>query len=236
MVSKIDNIKIPNLGVGYNEEEAQRAIQNYINDLDGLKSSPNPSDLLDFFPLVQNAVKTREEEDWLDHLVPDSQKKRLLLLEDDPPEAIDTESITWSLKARVPGRFDQGPAGQGRIKEVTGHVRSIVSHPEHPSEKLVSMGKFYGNWIQFNIYARDKRQALKRLLWFERVMDSFHWYFRLYGFRVIEEGVGDRAEVTVEDLKLIKYPITYFIRSDDTYHITTQELKRVLVTTNVSTS
>lgn len=236
MVSKIDNISIPNLGRGYNEEEADRAIQNYIDELSGLNSSPNASDILDFFPLLQNAIKTREEHDWLDNRVPDSEKKRLLLLEDDPPEEIDTESITWKMKARVPGRFDQGPAGQGRIKEVMGHPRSVINHPEHPSEKLVTMGKFYGNWIQFNVYARDKRQALRRLLWLERVIDSFHWYFRLYGFRVIEEGCGDREEVTVKDLKLIKYPLTYFIRSDDTYHITTQELKKVFVTTNVSTS
>ena len=234
MVSKIDNINIPDLGDGYNEEDAERKVNEYIIELLENQSSVRPSNLMDFFPLVQNAVRRREEQDLLDQNIPDDRKKRLLVLEDDPPEEIDTEAITWGVKARVPGRFDQGPAGQGRIKEVVGHVRSVINHPEHPNEKLVTMGKFYGNWVQFNIYARDKSQALKRLLWFERVMDSFHWYFRLYGFRVIEEGVGDREKVTVKDLKLIKYPITYFIRSDDTYNITTQELKRVLVTTNVS--
>lgn len=236
MVSKIDNINIPNLDKGYNEEEAERAIQNYIMELKDNLASPKSSNIIDFFPLVQNAVKTREEQDFQDYNIPDDKKTRLLLFEDEPPEYIDTEAITWKLKARVPGRFDQGPAGQGRIKEVVGHTRSIIKHPEHPSESLVTMGKFYGNWIQFNIYARDKKTALKRLLWFERVMDSFYWYFRLYGFRVIEEGCGDRETETIKDLKLTKYPLTYFIRSDDTYHITTQELKHVLVTTNVSTS
>lgn len=235
MVSKTDNIKIPVLGIGFNAEDAERKIQEYINELIDTQSSPNSSDILDFFILVQNAIKAKEEQDWLDHNVSNENKKRLLLVEDSPPEEIDTAAITWLLKARAPGRFDQGPAGQGRIKEVVGHPRSIVQHPEHPSEKLVTMGKFYGNWVQFYIYARDAKQALRRLLWFERVMDSFHWYFRLYGFRVIEEGVGDKDKETVKDLELVRYPITYFVRSDDTYHVTTQELKRVLVTTNVST-
>ena len=227
MASKIDNVKIPDLGTGYNEEEAERRINQFIDEIKDNCRPPSNGDLIDFFPLVQKAIRNREEHDQ----VPGC--KKLLVFEDDPPEAIDTAAITWSLKARLPGRFDQGPAGKGTIKEVLGHPRSIKQHPEHPSEKLVTMGKFYGNWIDFNIYARDSKKAMELLLWFERVMDSYHWYFRLYGFRAIEEGVGDKEKETIKDLELVKYPLTYFVRSDDTYHITSQELKKIIVDTNV---
>jgi hypothetical protein len=230
MVSRIDNIKLPYLGRGFNEEDAERKVNEYILEiLEAQRSVQSQSDIIDFFPLVQKALRAREEEDGV------PEEKRLLLLEDDPPEEIDTEAITWYLKARVPGRFDQGPAGPGRIKEVVAHVRSIIEHPDHPNEKLLTFGKFYGNWIQFNIYARNSKRAMERLLWFERTMSSFNWYFRLYGYTVIEEGVGDKDKVTIKDLELVKYPVTYFIRSDDTYHTTSQELKRVLVDINVST-
>lgn len=228
MVDKIDNLKIPYLGINYSEEEAQRKIDNYINDLKEFSASTKPANLLDFFPLVQKAIRTREEfED-----VPNC--KGLLILEDDPPEEIDTESITWELVARMPGRFDQGPAGRGNIKEVRPHTRAMINHPEHPSEKLVTMGKFRGNWIDFNIYARDSKTALRRLIWFNEVMDAFYWYFRVHGFIVIEQGSGKKEKVKIKDLELVKYPLSYFVRSDDTYHITTQELKRVLIDVNIS--
>ena len=161
-------------------------------------------------------------------------------MEDDPPEAIDTEAITFVINARMPGRYDQGTVGVGGIKELVPHARAINDHPEHPSEKLVTMGKFYGTWIGLNVYARTGKQALKRLLWLERVMDSYAWYFRLFGYRVIEEEVGNRMKVMIgeneDKLELVKYPMVYFVRSEDIFHVTSQELKKVLITTNVAVS
>jgi hypothetical protein len=229
MVSKIDNVNVPDLGTKYSAEEAEYMVKTYINSiLSSKQEQPQSGDLLDFFPLVQYAIDARQRIEDV------KEEHRLLVLEDDPPEAIDTPSITWSLKARVPGRLNQGSAGSGSRKEVIPHQRSIVDHPDNPGEKLITMGKFYGTWIDFNIYTRGSKEALERVLWFERLMDSFSWYFRLHGFRAVEEGVGDKEKVIIKDLELVKYPITYFIRSDDTFHITTQELKRVLITTNIS--
>ena len=236
MVSKIDNIsKIPSLGNDYDEQEAELAVSRYVNSILGTETKPIGNNLLEFFPLVQNAIRAREDEDFRKLLPREKEKyRRILALEEGPPEKIDTISITWKLKARVPGRFDQGPAGQGRIKEVVPHIRGIVDHPDHPNEKLISMGKCYGNWIEFNIYARNKKEALKRLLWFENIMTNFYWYFNLYGFKVIEEGVGDRETVTIDELEVTKYPVVYFVRSEDVYHVTSQELKNILITTNIT--
>jgi hypothetical protein len=184
-----------------------------------------------------NVIRTKEDEE--NRSLTKSEKevyRRLLLLEGDPPEAVDTEAIVWELGARVPGRFDQGPAGKGRIAEVMPHLRESVVHPEIPNQKLLTMGKFYGNWIDFKIIARDSKQALRRLLWFEEAMDSFHWYFRFFGFRAIEVGVGNKEKIKIDNLDLIQYPITYFVRSEDVFHITTQDLKKLIITTNVSKS
>lgn len=236
MVSRIDNItsvpdiEDPRVKIRYSETEYNRLVRSYLETLQSEPSSPSSSELNDFFDLVHDAVISRQNSDGV------PQTKRILFLEEDPPgeSEIDTEAITFILRARQPGRFDQGPAGTGRIKEVSGHQRSIIDHPEHPGEKLVTMGRFYDNWITFHIYARTAKVARNRLLWFERMMDAFTWYYRVNGFRVIEEGCGDRESVNVGELELVRYPISYFVRTDDTFHISTQELRSVVFNIGVS--
>jgi hypothetical protein len=234
MVSKTDNITaIPDLGgaVRLSEADAALAINRYIQNIGAVDTATHPgANLLGFYELVQEAVASRQASEH----VPDD--KRLLVLADDPPESVDTEAITFFMRARAPGQFNKGPAGTGRVREVVAHVRSIQQHPEHPSEKLVTMGRFYDNWVVFNIYARDDYTAFKRVLWFENVMDSYRWYFGLHRIKTIEEGVGDRARVTIGELPLTKYPITFMVRTEDTYQFGSQELKRLALNVNVSTN
>jgi len=236
MVSRIDNItsvpdiEDPEVKVRYSETECNRILRVYLETIQAQKQFSNGSELNDFFDLVHNAIISRQDSEGV------LKSKRILFLEEDPPSEseIDTEAITFILRSRVPGRFDQGPAGTGRIKEVTGHQRSIIEHPEHPGEKLVTMGRFYDNWITFNVYARTAKVARHRLLWFERLMDAFTWYYRLHGFRVIEEGCGDKESINLGELEITKYPISYMVRTDDTFHISTQELKSVVFNIGVS--
>jgi hypothetical protein len=236
MATKLDNItavpdlKKPGITVHLSEVEASTLVESFINTM----GSPNDrtpisgTEINDFFPLVRNTLISRQKSDGVE------EDKFLLFIEEDPPEDLDTEAITFFLKHRIPGRFDQGPAGVGNVKEVRAHIRSLRDHPQHPSEKLITMGRFYDNWIVFNIYAKTNKQARERLLWFEKVMDSFDWYFRIHGYRVIEETVGSKERSKIsEHLTLTKYPITYMVRTDDTYQISTQELKEIIINVEV---
>jgi len=233
MVSKIDNItSLPDIG-GTNrlsEVDANRLIEKYIENIGSVTPPPTSyQNLIGFFSLVQKAIRSRENSEN----VPND--KRLLVLANDPPEEIDTEAITLYLQSRTPGQLNRGSAGNARVKEVSAHVRSIRQHPEHLSEKLITMGRFYDNSIAFNIYARDDFTALKRVLWLENVMDSFRWYFRVHGIsQVIEEGVGDKKHVKIGELELTKYPMSYFVRTEDTYQFGSQELKHIELDTDVS--
>jgi len=234
MASRIDNItdipSIESVGVRvrFNEAELGAIVDRHLEMLDQGKRTPEGAELNDFFEAIQTIIVSKQNQEG----VPED--KRILVLEEDPPESIDTEAITFYLKTRVPGRFDQGPSGAGRIKEVVPHQRAVIDHPEAPSQKLVTMGRFYDNWITFNIYARSNKVARQRLLWFEHVMDIYNWYFRLCGFRVVEEGVGSRERMKIDELTLTKYPITYMVRTDDTFHFSTQELKDVLIALELS--
>jgi hypothetical protein len=237
MVSKIDNItNIPSVETSairtrYSEAELTALVDRYLDNLHVDERTSVSGELSDFFEMVQTIVVSKQNYDGT------PSDKRILILEDDPPEAINTEAIAFFMKARVPGRFDQGPAGTGRVREPTPHIRSITKHPEAPSQKLITAGRFYDNWITFNVYARTHKVALSRLLWFERTMDIYNWYFRIHGFRVIEEGVGDRERLKLaklDDLVVTRYPITYMVRTDDTFHYNSQELKRVNINLELS--
>jgi hypothetical protein len=237
MATKLDNITVipdlkkPGVSVHVSEAEATQLVNNYVTVL-GSRVDQTPisgTEINDFFPLVKNALISRQKSDG----IPDD--KQLLFIEEDPPEVLDTEAITFFLKSRISGRFDQGPVGIGNVKESNAHIRSVREHPQHPGEKLITMGRFYDNWIVFNIYAKTNKQARERLLWFEKVMDSFNWYFRIHGYRVIEDGVGSRERSKIsEHTTVTKYPITYMVRTDDTYHVSTQELKEIVINVEVN--
>ena len=234
MGSKTANIvEIPILGIDshLSEAEVSQRIEIYIANLrDSETLEPPLNNLLGFFRLAQNAIKSREVSDN----VPEG--KRLLVLANDPPEVVDTEAITFFLDKRSPGQFNQGTMGQARIKEVVPHLRSTVEHPEHIGEKLVTMGRMFDNYIVFNVYARDDYTALQRVLWLENVMDSFRWYFRVHGIsRVLELGVGDKEHVEVNELTLTKYPLTYFVRTEDIYQFGSQELKSIELNVDLAT-
>jgi hypothetical protein len=236
MALKTDNIpslpdpQIPKTTVRMSETEFTTRVTSYIQSMRNDGRFPASADIDGFFELVHNAVISRQEADGL------AQQHRRLFLPDDPPSEneVDHIAITYMLKSRTPGQFDQGPAGRGRIKEVTGHQRYVTDHPDYPGEKLVTMGKFYSNWVTFCIYARKTSVALDNVLWFERLMDGFRWYFKMFGYEVIEEGVGPKDTVKVGDLELTKYEMSYFVRTCDTYHINTQELRSLVVDVGVS--
>jgi len=235
MVSKTDNItSVPELRIDSGLSSAQIAVsvESYINEMASQQAMPAPSnDLLYFFELLQNAIKSKEVSEDI------PEDRRLLVVATDPPEKIDTEAITFYLRARTPGQWNRGAAGEARIKEVVPHVRSVVQHPEHQGEKLVTCGKFYDNYVTLNVYAKDDYIALSRVMWLENVMDSFRWYFRVHRIsRVIEQGVGDKEKVEIGGLTLTKYPMSYFVRTEDTFQFGSQELKHVELNTYVSTT
>jgi len=235
MVVKLDNItKIPSIEstgtrIRYNESAIADLVNTYLEGLHiDRRTVDSGQELDDCFALIKNAITSKQAYEG----VPED--KRILVVEEDPPETVDTEAITFYLNARLPGSFAQGKAGEGKVREVTPHVRAVIDHPEAPSQKLVTMGRFYDNWITFNIYARSNKAARSRLLWFERTMDIYNWYFRLYGFRVVELQTGSREVIDMDELKITRYPITYMVRTDDTFHFSSQELKEVIYNVEVS--
>jgi hypothetical protein len=226
MAYKLDNLSIPP-GIdqeNITDEQAQQIIDNFLNTYERTDVAPS-FDLNAFFGLVKNAIESKQNTENI------PSDKRLLFVEEDPPENIDTEAITFELLKRENGSFSRGAPFQGNVKEIKPHIRAERQHPEHPGERLVTFGKRYDNLVGFNIYARSNAQARERLLWFEGLMLSYSWYFKIFGFKTYFFGTGKRERVEIEGTKLTKYPSEYYVGTDDIYHIGYQELKRVIIAT-----
>lgn len=225
MVSRADNTSLPPDLESVDSAQVLKWYQaRFARQNREVEKYPRGRDLNEFFPLVHKVLLSREKTENV------KEGKEVLFVEEDPPEELDTETITFRIQSRSPGQFSQGPAGSATHKEVRHHIRNIVDHPEHASEKLVTMGKFYDNHIRFNVYARTNKRARERLLWFTSTMDSYLWFFALNSFKVIEKGVGDRERPEIEGLTVTRYPVSYYVRSEDVRHLGTQEIKRILFT------
>jgi len=241
MTTKLNNItSIPdiyNLGVsvGKTEEEVNYLITNYIKGLEStLTKSFEPPvmeqslDLFDFLAIVKLCVEARQDTEGV------KRENRINFLVEDPPEEIDTESITFEMQERVPGPFGKGASGRPNTREISPHIRSSVPHPSIPGQKLLTFGKRFDTVVSFYTYARTTEVALKRALWLEKVMDSFYWAFRIHGFVPFEIGISKKEPVTIGELNLVKFPISYRITTDDTFHLTTQELRQIILGVKVS--
>jgi len=222
MVQHLDNInQLPDLA----NEKSLDIIETYVREVSEAvnteRQQPIGRDINSFFPLVHAAIKSKQNVERI------ADDKQVLFVEEDPPEKLDTETITFVIQERRPGQYGRGPAGANTHKEVSHHYRSIVDHPDHIGEKLVTIGKFYDNWVKFNIYARTNKQVRERGLWFSKLMSSYNWYFKASGFLVIEEGMGDRQRMTIDTHEVTTYSLLYYVRSEDVSHFSSQELKKV---------
>lgn len=232
MVSKIENLpNIPVLNIPeliFSETEVSERIKLYIDSFSKSNIGIPRAGLIDFFKLVENVIKTKQK---FENIATD---KRLLFLTEDPEEVINTEAITFDLIDRKPGLMKQGSVQSDGIREVIPHLRETIPHPEHINEKIVTFGQFFDNIIVFNIYSRTNINALNRVLWFEGLINSFKWYFSAHGInRVIELNVGKKEIVIITNLKLIKYPIFYFVRTEDISTFTTQQLKQIAIKVDI---
>jgi hypothetical protein len=213
-------------------ETSHDIVEIYINQMSQQinqdQRKPLARDLNEFFPLVHAAIFSKQKTEGI------ADDKVVMFVEEDPPEKLDTETITFEIHSRTPGLYSKGSTGAPGHKEVRAHIRSIVDHPEHIGEKLVTMGKMYDNYIKFRVYARTNKQARKRALWFSKLMDSYNWYFKAKGFLVIEEGMGNRDRTKIDGLDITSYPLIYYVRSEDTAHLSSQELKEISLNVNVT--
>ena len=230
-ITKIPDAFVPRTSFQMNEMDYETLVQSYIKEIAptvtlGSRSGTGYT-IDDFFKLVKEVVLVRQNTEN----VPESH--RVLFLEDEPPEDLDTEAITFDLITREPGLISRGSAGSNGVREVTSQIRSVTDDTTSPGQKIVEHGRHYDHLIEFYAYARSPHVARQRVLWLEGVINSFYWLFFFYGFKVIENGITKKEKVKIGNLTLFRYPLSFFVRCDSLHYKYSQELREILIKINL---
>lgn len=231
----IPDPQVPKTSIYLDENDFGLQVQEYIDSLIAAKLIVEPGvpapeaglDINDFFTLVQEALIARQDNDGV------ASTHRLLFCEEDPPEDLDTEAITFKLVKRLPGGIGQGAPGESRTRERTSHHRTELDHPNRPGETLEVMGRRYDNYIDFYIYAKTNKQARTRLVWFDKFMDAFRWYYRLFGFNTLFLETEERETIKIKTQELKRYATRYFVSLDETYFVSKQKLRELKIPTMI---
>jgi hypothetical protein len=188
-------------------------------------------DLAGFFELVYNTVI-----DWQDRcgvITAD----RVTFSEQAPPQDLKTETITYKLLKRVPG------AQTGSVPDIVGdrsvkrewrpRARYTKTTPDKPLKRVTVMGQSFDNVIEFTCWAATNKVVNQRAEWFEKYMDTYHWYFKYMG---VKECIylGRSEDKYWEDNKtqgnlLKSRSMQYYVKTDRTYEVSEAVIRDILI-------
>lgn len=176
--------------------------------------SPRPAcDVDGFFTLVGKVIEKQQELDGA--------STRLIYSEEYPEQDdnIEGERITFSVRSRRPGTFEQVQVGLAdadrRIRSRMRLQREILPDPDNPGMKIFTYGQEYDNWVTFRIWAKTNKVANKRAMWFENLIDEWRWYFEASGVkRVLYDERMEDVHISPDNRKLVCRPLSYFVRTE----------------------
>lgn len=147
---------------------------------------------------------------------------------------ITSEVITYSVKARKPGVFEQvaqGYAMSDRVQRQRKKIfREAFDDPEHPGLKVFTYGQEFDNIVEFKIWARTNKTANARAMWFEDFMEQWRWYFEASGVKKIHyEGRDEDVHLSPENRKLVCRPLIYYVRTEKITVVKEYSLRSLVV-------
>lgn len=195
--------KVYDLEFSYDHTE-RTALRNRIT------STGDAKNIYEFYELMRQAVRNMELR--AGRRIQDA----IRLTEEDPDFAAINETITISLMSRLPGVWGSGPPGQtGNNVPRVYKDRELANEQdkENPGYKQRVSGLFYDNIVRFTCWAKNNKTANDRVLWFERLLLEYDWWFKLQGVeRVIWQGQGADITQEVNEQKWYGRPIDVFVR------------------------
>jgi len=210
---------------------------------EGLSAYP-AVDLPGFYEIVSEII-----EDYQDR-TDVTEQSQVIFSEEDPKflseqqtHTMYTEHITYKLCERLPGKVSAGRHGAGRgstdgRREWKPRLRRIERDPDDILKVELVMGQFYDNVVEFSCWAQSNKAANARALWFEDLMSSYRWYFKLRGVAEVYfiERLEDNAydgELGANVLKCRK--LRFFVKTDRTFSYKQTVLRSMIVKVGVLT-
>lgn len=199
-------------------------IINRSDQVDRTRTPGKAKDIDEFFTLVKTALDNHYT------LTKVEETARVILTEEDIDKPLETETITYKIVRREPGSFSQGAPFESKVRNLKPLLRDIVTDPDEPAYKIVSLGYFHDNRVRFTAWARTCKAANARALWFEKFMLEYDWFFRFSGVaRVIfvERGMDQTMEKS--DQRLFGRPMDFYVRTEYLVQVRQVAIRQLLL-------
>jgi len=214
----------------YLEELANHAIVEAGNPK---SRSPRPAiDINQFYEIVGQAITTQQRLEGVE---------KNLIYSSATPENDDNiaeERIVYSLVERKPGLFEQKSTGSvgddsGRRQRMK-MFREGIRDPDNPGMAIYTYGQWFDNIVEFKIFARTNDVADSRALWFEDMMDLWHWYFRASGISQFKY-LGRLSDefLSPDNRKVVCRPLRYYVRTEKVTVVRENMLRSLVVQSSV---
>lgn len=200
------------------------AIVNRANTIDKTRT-PSPAKEID--EVMELFIRAIQDYDQRTHANTDAQVR---VTYEDPDVAAEFETVTVKLTRRQPGMAGRGAPYENETKQLAYILREVKDDTENPGYKRAILGRMYDNTVRLTCWARTNKQATKRSLWLETVMEEYLWWFGYSGVnRVLFLGRGEEATREISGNKLYGRSLDFFVRTEKLQEVSQRELEQIVV-------
>lgn len=140
------------------------------------------------------------------------------------------ETISMSVIKRDPGQFGQGRPGGSPVRARKGQLRELVDDPDNPGYQLAVIGYWYDNILRLTCWARTNKEAEKRALWLEQIIEEYTWFYEISGIsKIVYEGRAPNGMIQVSENRFFGRSIDYFVRTERLRKVSTKQLEQIVV-------
>jgi hypothetical protein len=193
-----------------------------------LRTPLQARDIDGFFQLTSEVVKLQQMQEGV--------QKPVLFTEEFPDQEdnLDKEIITFLIKDRKPGAFEQVPVGTAmganRNRARRYMFREAIDDPNNSGMKIHMYGLEFDNLVEFNIWASKNRTANRRALWFEDLMEQWRWYFLASGIKKLDYIQRNADEhLAPDNKKIVCRTLSYYVRTEKIITISEAALRSLIV-------
>lgn len=206
---------------------AESIFQNIVGQAVTYERTVTPGDskdIIETMELVGKVILDYQER------VHATEGSKVIITYEKPDRAIETETISISIADRNPGQFAQGSSHEGGVKNRRPILREQVEDPDNPGYQRAVLGYFHDNVLRLTCWARTNKEADKRALWLEQVMEEYAWYFAYSGVnRMLYEGWRVPEVINIDNNRYYGRPIDYFVRTERLSNASEKVLEEILL-------
>src|SRR3990167_5326120 len=162
-------------------------------------------------------------------------KNKISFTEERPDFSNDGEVITFSVVRSEPGAFGEGRPFESNIKNLVPILREELDDPDNPGYKMAILGYWYDNIIRLTCFARTNKQANRRVVWLQGLMQDYMWFFRTNGVnRILFWGRGEDFVVEENGARLYGRPLEYFVRTENVRQLREKTIEEITLDTGLA--